>query len=118
MARLSITAAAHNVPDWDSSWHTHEHVNAHMLDLNTVWFAAASIVSKEWLFNITRKVVDEENSPMLLTNECHHRRDAYSSAVALIAIPGSGWFPALPLDPIGGAYIFAVHIFYLLYFLG
>ena len=40
---------------------------------------------------------------MLLANAYHHRSDAYSSVVALVAILGSGWFPALPLDPIGGA---------------
>ena len=71
--------------------------------MNAAWFAAVSIVSKEWLFRITRKVADEENSPVLLANAYHHRSDAYSSVVALVAILGSGWFPTLPLDPIGGA---------------
>lgn len=37
-----------------------------------------------------------------MANAYHHRSDAYSSVVALFAILGSSWFPALPLDPIGG----------------
>jgi divalent metal cation (Fe/Co/Zn/Cd) transporter len=103
---LSITGAAHNVPGLGliaAHSHAHAHAHGHVLDLNAAWFAAASIVSKEWLFRITRKVADQENSPVLLANAYHHRSDAYSSVVALVAILGSGWFPALPLDPIGGA---------------
>jgi divalent metal cation (Fe/Co/Zn/Cd) transporter len=48
---------------------------------------------------------------VLLANAYHHRGDAHSNVVALVAIFGSGWFPALPLDPIGGAYIFTVDTF-------
>ena len=99
-ALLNVTAAMHHIPAVGHS-HVHAHVNA--LDLNAAWFAAASVVAKEWLFQITRKVADQENSPVLLANAYHHRSDAYSSVVALIAILGSGWFPALPLDPLGGA---------------
>ncbi len=103
-ALLSVTAGAHNVPGLGLiAAHSHTYAHTHVLDLNAAWFAAASIVSKEWLFRITRKVADEENSPVLLANAYHHRSDAYSSVVALVAILGSGWFPALPLDPIGGA---------------
>ena len=48
-----------------------------MLDLNAVWFAAASFVLKEWLFCITRKIAEQENSPVLLANADHHRSDAF-----------------------------------------
>jgi divalent metal cation (Fe/Co/Zn/Cd) transporter len=120
---LSISAAAHNVPGLGLiAAHSHAHVHAHghghghVLDLNAAWFAAASIVSKEWLFRITRKVADEENSPVLLANAYHHRSDAYSSVVALVAILGSGWFPALPLDPIGGAYSISLHLTCFIFF--
>ena len=107
MAPLSITAAAHNVPGWGLiAAHSHTHGHGYVLDLNASWFVAASIVSKEGLFCIARKVADQENSPILLANAYHYRSDAYSSVVALVAILGSGWFPALPLDTIGGAYIF------------
>jgi divalent metal cation (Fe/Co/Zn/Cd) transporter len=116
-ALLSISAAAHNVPGLGFiAAHSHTHSHGHVLDLNAAWFAAASIISKEWLFRITRKVADQENSPVLLANAYHHRSDAYSSVVALVAILGSGWFPALPLDPIGGAYIFS-HVFIFILFL-
>jgi divalent metal cation (Fe/Co/Zn/Cd) transporter len=104
-ALLNVTAAMHHIPAVGHS-HVHAHANAldlNALDLNAAWFAAASVVAKEWLFQITRKVADQENSPVLLANAYHHRSDAYSSVVALIAILGSGWFPALPLDPLGGA---------------
>jgi divalent metal cation (Fe/Co/Zn/Cd) transporter len=62
----------------------------------------SSIVSKEWLFRITRKVADRENSPVLLANAHYYQSDAYSSLVALVAILGSGWHPAY-------AYITSLH---------
>jgi divalent metal cation (Fe/Co/Zn/Cd) transporter len=58
-ALLSISVAAHNVPGLGLiAAHSHPHTHGHMLDLNVAWFAAAGIVSKEWLFRITRKVGD------------------------------------------------------------
>ena len=60
---------------------------------------------KEWLYRITKRVADEERSPVLLANAVHHRSDAFGSAVALVAILGNWWFPHLALDPIGGAYL-------------
>jgi hypothetical protein len=101
--------------------HSHVHAHGHVLDLNAAWFSVVSIVSKEWLFPITHKVADQENSPVSLANAYYRRSDAYSCVVTLVAILGSGWFPALPLGSIGGAYylhsrhlIFAVlfaHVF-------
>ena len=93
----NVTATARHVPDIG---HSHGHVD--VLDPNAAWFAAIGIVAKEWLYRITKKVADEERSPVLLANAIHHRSDAYSSIVALFAILGTWWFPALPLDPIGG----------------
>jgi divalent metal cation (Fe/Co/Zn/Cd) transporter len=98
-AMFNVAAAMHNIP---GVGHSHAHAHAHALDMNAAWFAAASVVAKEWLFQITRKVAEQENSPVLMANAYHHRSDAYSSVVALVAILGSGWFPALPLDPLGG----------------
>jgi len=60
------------------------------------------VIIKEWLYRITKKVADEEHSPVLYANAVHHRSDAYSSFVALFAILGSSIFLALPLDPLGG----------------
>jgi cation diffusion facilitator family transporter len=82
--------------------HAAQQGHAHALDPNAAWFAAASIITKEWLYRVTKTVADEEKSPVLLANAIHHRSDAYSSIVALIAILGSWSFPAIPLDPIGG----------------
>ncbi|EAU91204.2 mitochondrial iron ion transporter [Coprinopsis cinerea okayama7 len=78
------------------------HVHAHGVDPNAAWFAAVSVVAKEWLYRITKTVADEERSPVLLANAIHHRSDAYSSLVAFFAIVGTWLFPAFPLDPIGG----------------
>lgn len=92
-----LTSIAHNVP---AIGHSHGHTG--ILDPNAAWFAAVSVIAKEWLYRITKKVADEEHSPVLYANAIHHRSDAYSSVVALFAIIGSWLFPALPLDPIGG----------------
>lgn len=80
----------------------HEHSHIHPVDVNAAWFAATSVIVKEWLYWVTKRVADQENSPVLLANAIHHRSDAYSSAVALLAILGTWYFPAIPLDPIGG----------------
>ncbi|EMD37635.1 hypothetical protein CERSUDRAFT_50448, partial [Gelatoporia subvermispora B] len=85
-----------------------EHGHEHLLDPNAAWFAGISIVLKEWLYRITKRVADEERSPVLYANAIHHRSDAYSSAVALFAILGTWWFPQLPLDPIGGLIVSVV----------
>jgi divalent metal cation (Fe/Co/Zn/Cd) transporter len=65
-----------------------------------------SVLAKEWLYRITKQVADDEGSPVLLANALHHRSDMWSSLVALFAIGGSWFFPALPLDPIGGEKVF------------
>jgi cation diffusion facilitator family transporter len=48
--------------------------------------AGISIVSKEWLFRVTRKVGESLNSQIVIANAWHHRSDAYSSVLALISI--------------------------------
>lgn len=78
------------------------HGHEHTLDPNAAWFAAISVVAKEYLYRITKTVADDENSSVLKANAIHHRSDAWSSLVALIAILGSWAIPGLPLDPIGG----------------
>ncbi|RPD63686.1 hypothetical protein L227DRAFT_496270 [Lentinus tigrinus ALCF2SS1-6] len=87
------------------SEHVHAHAHEHSdgaLDPNAAWFAAVSVLAKEWLYRITKRVADEERSPVLLANAVHHRSDAFGSGVALVAILGNWWFPHLALDPIGG----------------
>jgi len=57
--------------------------------------AGLSILSKEWLFRITKQVGERLRSPVVMANAWHHRSDAYSSVLALFSI---GWamvgFPA------------------------
>lgn len=48
--------------------------------------AFLSIVAKEWLYRITRKVGEELNSQVVIANAWHHRSDAYSSILALASI--------------------------------
>lgn len=101
---VNATHVANSVPS------AHAHAHAHALDPNAAWFAAVSVIAKEWLYRITKQVADDERSPVLHANAVHHRSDAYSSFVALVAILGSWWFPHLPLDPIGG-FIVSILIF-------
>ncbi|RDX48034.1 hypothetical protein OH76DRAFT_1353177 [Lentinus brumalis] len=82
--------------------HSHGHGHGGVLDPNAAWFAAVSVLAKEWLYRVTKRVADEERSPVLLANAVHHRSDAFGSGVALVAILGNWWFPHLALDPIGG----------------
>ncbi|KAJ6587004.1 mitochondrial iron ion transporter [Mycena vulgaris] len=93
----NVTTAAPSAP---SIGHGHSH--SHGVDPNALWFAALGVLSKEWLYRITKTVADQENSSVLLANAIHHRSDAYSSLVMFFAILGTWWCPALPLDPIGG----------------
>ena len=87
--------------------HAHAHGGEGALDPNAAWFAAVSVLAKEWLYRITKRVADEERSPVLLANAVHHRSDAFGSGVALVAILGNWWFPHLALDPIGGAFVWS-----------
>ncbi|TGX79534.1 cation transporter [Palleniella muris] len=64
--------------------------------------AVASILLKEWIFRMTRKVAVEINSQVLEANAWHHRSDALSSIGTAIGIGGAvllgnGW---AILDPI------------------
>lgn len=57
--------------------------------------AAASIVSKEWLYRITKKVGDDLNSQVVIANAWHHRTDAYSSILALLSIGLAMFVPGM-----------------------
>ncbi|KAL3822794.1 hypothetical protein ACHAXA_005959 [Cyclostephanos tholiformis] len=65
--------------------------------------AGASILSKEWLYRITRRVGEELNSQVVIANAWHHRSDAYSSVLALISIGLAMVVPGfLAADPAAG----------------
>jgi cation diffusion facilitator family transporter len=58
-----------------------------------LFMAALSIVSKEWLYRITRQVGEKLNSQVVIANAWHHRSDAYSSVLALISIGMAMFIP-------------------------
>ncbi|CED85391.1 Mitochondrial Fe2 transporter MMT1 and related transporters (cation diffusion facilitator superfamily) [Phaffia rhodozyma] len=84
--------------------HTHEIAldeSGGLLDPNAAWTALLSVVVKEWMYRITKKVGEEENSSVLAANALHHRSDALTSFIALLSILGST--AGVPiLDPLGG----------------
>ena len=51
--------------------------------------AAASVLSKEWIYRYTLKIAKKINSKLLEANAWHHRTDALSSIVVFVAILGS-----------------------------
>ncbi len=55
----------------------------------TLYIAALSIVSKEVLYHLTKRVGKRIRSKMLEANAWHHRTDAISSIVVLIGIAGA-----------------------------
>ena len=46
--------------------------------------AIVSIISKEWLYRVTRRAAIESHSPSLYANAWHHRSDALSSVAVVI----------------------------------
>lgn len=51
--------------------------------------AIVSILLKEWVFRITKKVADEVCSPAVEANAWHHRSDAFSSIGTALGIGGA-----------------------------
>eukprot|EP00898_Chlorokybus_atmophyticus_P001802 jgi/Chlat1/2622/Chrsp178S02465 len=79
----------------------HNHMNAALAA------AALSIVTKEALYRVTRRVAQSSNSSFLMANAWHHRSDSVSSMVALVGI--AGWMIGFPwLDPIAGIAVSAL----------
>lgn len=69
--------------------------------------AIASILLKEWIFRVTRKVAHEVGSQALEANAWHHRSDAFSSIGTAVGIGGAvvlgnGW---AILDPIAAVIV-------------
>ncbi|KAK4518710.1 uncharacterized protein ATC70_008932 [Mucor velutinosus] len=103
VAAASTNVAENAAPTAATAASSPPHVHGHggVLDPNAAWFALASVLIKEWLYRATIKVGISERSEVLMANAWHHRSDAYSSAVALVAIVGS--YAGMPvLDPLGG----------------
>lgn len=66
-----------------------------------MYFAAFSILVKEWLYRATLRVAKQQHSNVLLANAYHHRSDSLGSLVALLAI-GAARVGYPMLDPVGG----------------
>ncbi len=64
--------------------------------------AVVSIVSKEWLYQYTRRVGEKVKSMAVIANAWHHRSDAFSSIATLIGISGAMFLGAQwrILDPL------------------
>ena len=64
--------------------------------------ALISILLKELLFRVTRKVAIETKSDAVMANAWHHRSDAYSSIATLLGIGGAIFFEGvgLLLEPV------------------
>ncbi len=52
----------------DAHTHTHAVGEAPLLNPHAAWFALASVLVKEWLYQLTNKVAKQENSPVLRAN--------------------------------------------------
>ena len=48
-----------------------------------------SIIAKEILYHVTKKIGERNNSSVLVANAYHHRSDVWASVVALIGLGGS-----------------------------
>lgn len=51
--------------------------------------ALLSVVVKEWLYQITRRMGEKSRSRLLVANAWHHRSDALSSIIVLVGIGGA-----------------------------
>ena len=74
--------------------------------LPALLMAGLSIVSKEWLFRVTRNVGERLNSQIVIANAWHHRSDAYSSVLALGSIALAMYVPGLvAVDAAAGLFV-------------
>ena len=78
-----------------------------------------SIVAKEWLYHVTRRVGERYHSAAIIANAWHHRSDSLSSAATVIGIAGAMFLGQQwrVLDPIA-AIVVAVFIIVVGYKLG
>ncbi len=71
------------------------------------WAGFASIVIKEWLYQVTARVARQTGNDALLANAWHHRSDAFSSIATTVgvgagALFGGHWSLLDPLAATGG----------------
>ncbi len=59
----------------------------------TIFIAIISVVTKEYLYRVTRKIAKECNSDVLLGNAWHHRSDALTSVIIVVSLGIGIYFP-------------------------
>jgi len=84
-----VTAGGEGIVRAIHAGHAHGQAAAAALRLPS-WpaliLAGVSIASKEWLFQVTRKVGEALNSQIIIANAWHHRSDAFSSVLSFGSI--------------------------------
>ena len=71
--------------------------------------ALISVLSKEWLFRVTRVVGQRIQSQVVIANAWHHRSDAYSSILAFVSIGVAMSIPGLVfVDAAAGLFVAAM----------
>ena len=85
-------------------------VLAHQIpSLPALAMALISVVSKEWLFRVTRVVGHRLQSQVVIANAWHHRSDAYSSILAFASIGVAMSIPGLLfVDAAAGLFVAAM----------
>lgn len=73
---------------------------------SAMFLALLSIVSKEWLYRVTKRVGVALNNQVVIANAWHHRSDAFSSVLSLASIALAIFFPSLLIvDSAAGIFI-------------
>jgi len=62
------------------------HVSGKTVSISTwvIWIALLSVISKEYLYQITRRIAAKTHSSATYANAWHHRSDAFSSVAVII----------------------------------
>lgn len=74
-------------------------------DMFVLIVAAASVISKEWLYRYTERIGKETDSQAVRANARHHRSDAISSLGTLVGIAGAVFFNWRILDPLAAVVV-------------
>ena len=87
-------------------------VHSHGMDLSSplpatlaILAAVGSILSKEWVFRVTKQVGEKFNSQVILANAWHHRTDAFSSIVAVVGVGAAYAFDIAWADQVAGLFV-------------
>ncbi|KAG8789121.1 hypothetical protein FRC20_011652 [Serendipita sp. 405] len=104
---LALLASSTTVDGSDHHGHSHSHHSSSSddedaLSPSAIFFPLFGILVKEYLYRVTKRVAEEQNSSVLMANALHHRSDAFSSIVTIVAILGSIVLKGVPVDPLGG----------------